>query len=62
MWSLIFLWFGVNMANTEEQRSQVQQRMSEKDFYQTPQVDVPWRKKMPDWRSCDVEKVDGNLL
>ena len=22
------------------------------------QVDVPWRKKMPDWGTCDVEKVE----
>ena len=38
------------MVNAEEQESQVQQRMSEKD-HQIHQVDVPWRrKKMPHWR------------
>ena len=46
VWSLSFLGFGVRLVNVEEQGSHVQQRLSEKDFCQTPQVDVPWRKKM----------------
>ena len=31
----------VHMVKAEEQGSQVQKRMSVKDFYQTPQLDVP---------------------
>ena len=46
VWSLIFFVFGVHMVNAE-QGSQAQQRKSEKDFYQTPQVDVPRKKRMP---------------
>ena len=34
VWSLIFLGIGVHLVNAEEQGSQVQQRMSEKDFNQ----------------------------
>ena len=34
--------------------SQVQQRMSEQDLYQTPQVDSRW-KGMPHWRGGRVE-------
>ena len=62
VWSLIFLGFGVHLVKAEEQGSQVQQRMSEKDFYQIPQVDVPWmRKKMLHWETCEGEKVEGTL-
>ena len=41
VWSLIFLGFGVRLVKAEEQGSQVLQRMSEKDFYQIHQGDVP---------------------
>ena len=59
VWSLIFLGFGVHLVNAEEQGSQVQQNMSENDFYQIPQVDVPWRKRMLHWATCEGEKVEG---
>ena len=36
VWSLSFLGFGVHLVNAEEQGSQVQQRMSEKDFIKLP--------------------------
>ena len=39
-WSVKFLGFGVHLVNTEEQGSQVQQRMSEKDLYRTHQGDL----------------------
>ena len=45
VWSLIFLGFGVHLVNVEEQGIQVQQRVSEKNLYQTLQVDFP-RMKM----------------
>ena len=41
LWSLIFLGFGVHLVKAEEQGSQVQKRMSEKDFYQIPQSPRP---------------------
>ena len=59
VWSLIFLGFGVHLVFAEKQGSQVQQRMSAKDCYQTHQVDVPWRKKMLLWGTCDVVRVEG---
>ena len=34
--------------------------MSIKDFYQTPQVDLLWRKKMLHW-GLEREKVEGTL-
>ena len=41
--------------NAEEQGSQVQQRMNEKDFFQTPQVDVPWmRKRILHWMTVGI--------
>ena len=33
--------------------------MNEKDSYQTPQVDVPWMKKMLQWETCEGVKVEG---
>ena len=45
VWSLIFLGFGAHLVNAEEQGSQVQQRMSEKDLYQILHVDSR-RKRM----------------
>ena len=40
VWSLIFLEFGVDLVNAEEQGIQVQHRMSEqKDLYQTPRME-----------------------
>ena len=54
VWSLIFLGFGVHVVKAEEQGSQVKQSMSEKDFHQIRQVDVPWmRKKMLQWDTCE---------
>ena len=46
--------------NAEEQGSQVQRRMSEQDFYQTLQVDSPW-KRMLHWRTCEGERVEGTF-
>ena len=40
VWSWIFLGFGMHLVIAEEQGSQVQQRMSEKDSYQTPQEEI----------------------
>ena len=40
VWSLVFLGFGMHLVSAEEQGSQVQQRMSEKDFYQTLQKEM----------------------
>ena len=52
----------VHLAKAEEQGSQVQQRVSEKDLYQLHQVDVPWmRQKMLHWGTCEGEKVEGTL-
>ena len=47
----------VHMVKAEEQGSQVQQRMSVKDFYQTPQLDVPQRKKMLHRRTCEGTRL-----
>ena len=57
VWSLIFRGFGVHLVNAEEQGSQAQQRMSEKDLYQIPQVDV-W-KTMLHWGTCERGKIEG---
>ena len=47
------------LVKVEEQGSQVQQRVSGKDFYQIPQADVPWmRKEMLHWGTCEGEKVE----
>ena len=59
--SLIFLGSGVHMVNAEEQGSQVQQRMREKDLYQTPQADFPW-KRMLRWETCQGEKFEGTSV
>ena len=50
-WSLIFLVFGVHMVNAEEQGSQAQ-KMSEKDHYPIPRVDLRW-KRMLYWGTCE---------
>ena len=47
-------------VNAEEQGSQVQQRMSEKDLYQIHQVDFPW-KRMLHWGTCEGERVEGTI-
>ena len=62
VWSLIFLGFGVHLVNAQEQGSQVQQRMSQKDLYQVPQVEVPWmRKKTWQWETCERGEVEETL-
>ena len=50
VWSLIFLGFGVHLAKVEEQGRQVQQRVSEKDLYET----LPSRRPMEDDASLGV--------
>ena len=47
--------------SAEEQGSQVQSKVSEKDFHQTPRVVVPSRERMLHWRTCEGEKVEGTL-
>ena len=43
LWSLIFLVLGLRMVKAEESGIQAQ-KMSEKDLYQTPQVDFRWKR------------------
>ena len=51
VWSLIFIVFGVRLVKVEEQEIQAQ-KMSEKDFYPIPRVDVRW-KRMLSWEACN---------
>ena len=50
----------VHLVFAEEQGSQAQQRMNEKDLHQTPQVGFPW-KRMLRWETCEGERVEGTF-
>ena len=60
VWSLIFLVFGVHSVTAEEQGSQVQQRMSEKDLLSNSPSRLPMVEKRP-LEACDGERVAGTF-